>query len=37
MIMGVFAGWRRNGTFDVVTTNIGMVMYAMPTFWFGLI
>ena len=25
MISGVFAGWRRNGTFDVVTTNLGMV------------
>lgn len=37
MISGVFAGWRRNGTFDVVTTNLGMVFYAMPTFWFGLL
>ena len=37
MITGVFAGWRRNGTFDVVTTNTGMVLYAMPTFWFGLL
>lgn len=37
MISGVFAGWRRNGTFDVVTTNLGMVFYSMPTFWFGLL
>jgi len=37
MIMGVFAGWRRNGAFDVVSTNLGMVLYAMPTFWFGLL
>jgi peptide/nickel transport system permease protein len=37
MVSGVFAGWRRNGTFDVVTTNLGMVFYAMPTFWFGLL
>ena len=37
MISGVFAGWRRNGTFDVVSTNLGMVFYAMPTFWFGLL
>lgn len=37
MVMGVFAGWRRNGTYDVVSTNLGMVMYAMPTFWFGLL
>jgi peptide/nickel transport system permease protein len=37
MVAGVFAGWWRNGTFDVVTTNLGMVFYAMPTFWFGLL
>jgi peptide/nickel transport system permease protein len=37
MIMGVFAGWRRNGTYDIVSTNAGMVFYAMPTFWFGLL
>jgi len=37
MIMCVFAGWRRNGVYDVVSTNMGMVMYAMPTFWFGLL
>ncbi len=37
MIAGVFAGWRRNGTFDVVTTNLGMILYSMPTFWFGLL
>ncbi len=37
MIMGVFAGWRRNGTYDIVSTNLGMVLYAMPTFWFGLL
>ena len=30
---GVFAGWRRNGKFDVASTNIGMVLYSMPTFW----
>jgi peptide/nickel transport system permease protein len=37
MITGVFAGWRRNGAFDVASTNLGMVLYAMPTFWFGLL
>jgi peptide/nickel transport system permease protein len=37
MVMGVFAGWRRNGTYDVVSTNAGMVFYSMPTFWFGLL
>ncbi len=37
MIMGVFAGWRRGGLYDVISTNTGMVLYAMPTFWFGLL
>ncbi|HSL94459.1 MAG TPA: ABC transporter permease [Thermoleophilia bacterium] len=34
---GVFAGWRRNSKYDVISTNSGMVFYAMPTFWFGLL
>lgn len=34
---GVFAGWRRNSKYDVISTNTGMVFYAMPTFWFGLL
>ena len=33
LITGVFAGWRRNSRFDVLTTNTGMIMYSMPTFW----
>ncbi|HMK93513.1 MAG TPA: ABC transporter permease [Thermoleophilia bacterium] len=37
MITGVFAGWRRNSAYDVASTNLGMVLYAMPTFWFGLL
>jgi peptide/nickel transport system permease protein len=37
LITGVMAGWRRNSKFDVITTNTGMVMYSMPTFWVCLI
>ncbi len=37
IITGVFAGWRRNSLYDVISTNAGMVFYAMPTFWFGLL
>ena len=37
LITGVIAGWRRNSRFDVITTNSGMVMYSMPTFWVCLI
>ena len=37
IIVGVFAGWRRNGTFDITSTNLGMVLYSMPTFWVAMI
>jgi peptide/nickel transport system permease protein len=33
MVGGVFAGWRRGTKADVVSTDVSMVMYAMPTFW----
>jgi peptide/nickel transport system permease protein len=37
LVTGVFAGWRRNSRFDVLSTTAGMVMYAAPTFWICLI
>ena len=37
MVAGVFAGWKRNGKFDIFSTNLGMIMYSMPTFWSGLL
>jgi peptide/nickel transport system permease protein len=37
VVVGVVAGWRRNGSFDVTTTNLGMVLYSMPTFWVAMI
>jgi len=33
MVEGVFAGWKRGKTFDTASTDVSMVMYAMPTFW----
>ena len=36
-ITGVIAGWRRNGWFDLGSTNLGMLFYSMPTFWFALL
>jgi peptide/nickel transport system permease protein len=36
-ITGVFAAWRRNGWFDLTSTNLGMLFYSMPTFWFALL
>ena len=35
--LGVIAGWRRNGKFDVTATNLGMVLYSMPTFWVAML
>jgi len=37
LITGVIAGWRRNSKFDVASTNTGMIMYSMPTFWSALL
>ncbi len=37
LVTGVIAGWRRNSKIDVITTNTGMVLYSMPTFWVCLI
>jgi peptide/nickel transport system permease protein len=34
---GVIAGWRRNSTYDVVSTNTGMVLYSMPSFWVAML
>jgi peptide/nickel transport system permease protein len=37
IVAGVFAGWKRNSKFDVISTNTGMIMYSMPTFWSGML
>ena len=34
---GVIAGWRRGSTYDVVSTNTGMVLYSMPSFWVAML
>jgi peptide/nickel transport system permease protein len=34
---GVFAGWRREGPYDILSTGTSMVFWAMPTLWLGLI
>ncbi len=33
MVEGVIAGWKRGKAFDTASTDISMIMYAMPTFW----
>ena len=37
VVIGVFAGWRRNGVFDITATNLGMILYSMPTFWVSML
>ncbi len=33
MVEGVIAGWKRGKAFDTASTDVSMIMYAMPTFW----
>ncbi|MBI1376265.1 MAG: ABC transporter permease subunit [Frankiales bacterium] len=35
--LGIRSGWRRGGRFDTVATNVTLVLYSMPEFWFGMI
>ena len=37
VVVGVIAGWRRNHAFDITATNLGMILYSMPTFWVAMI
>jgi len=37
IVVGVIAGWRRNSAFDITATNLGMILYSMPTFWVAMI
>jgi peptide/nickel transport system permease protein len=36
-LLGVLAGWRRNGAFDSVATTTGTFIGAFPFFWTGLL
>ncbi len=35
--LGIRSGWDRGGRFDNVSTNVTLVLYSMPEFWFGMI
>lgn len=35
--MGIRAGWKRDQTFDRVSTGAMLTLYAMPEFWLGMI
>lgn len=37
VIIGIRAGWRRGGRFDVISTNTALVLYAVPLFWLAML
>jgi peptide/nickel transport system permease protein len=37
ILIGVRAGWKRGGRFDVLSINTSLVLYAVPLFWLGML
>jgi peptide/nickel transport system permease protein len=37
LLIGIYAGWRRGSGFDLGSTGLSLVAYAMPEFWFGIL
>jgi peptide/nickel transport system permease protein len=37
VLIGIRAGWRRGGRFDVISTNTALVLYAVPLFWLAML
>jgi peptide/nickel transport system permease protein len=37
IFMGIYAGWRRNGKFDLFSMGFSLVLYSMPEFWLGML
>ncbi|MEV6714446.1 ABC transporter permease [Lentzea sp. NPDC051208] len=35
--LGVRAAWRRDSAFDKVTTGVSLTLWAVPTFWLGML
>ncbi len=35
--LGIRSGWNPGGRFDKTSTNVTLVLYSMPEFWFGMI
>ncbi|RDI32006.1 ABC transporter permease [Lentzea flaviverrucosa] len=35
--LGVRAAWRRDSVFDKVTTGVSLTLWAVPTFWLGML
>ena len=37
MLIGIWGGWRRGSAVDTATLGFGLVTYAMPEFWLGML
>ena len=37
LLIGIYAGWRRGGSFDIGSMGFSLVAYSMPEFWFGIL
>ena len=37
LLIGIYAGWRRGGGFDIGSMGFSLVAYSMPEFWFGIL
>lgn len=37
ILIGIRAGWKRGGPFDVLSINSSLVLYAVPLFWLGML
>jgi peptide/nickel transport system permease protein len=37
VLIGIYGGWRRGSRFDLGSTGVTLVAYAMPEFWLGIL
>jgi peptide/nickel transport system permease protein len=37
MLIGIWGGWRRGSAIDTTTLGFGLITYAMPEFWLGML
>ena len=37
LALGAYTGWRRGGPIDYGGTGVALILYAMPSFWLGMI
>lgn len=37
VFLGIYAGWRRGGVIDTLTTGTSLALYSTPPFWLGML